>query len=505
MNVQWRMNAALHKGSRSLCNLCTMSFGLVQISFTMRSCASKKNGAMPLSRYVFCLIFCSTSLFSQTPSPRQPVLLISIDGMRPDYVTQADEHHLRIPTLRHILAAGAYAEGVIGDLPTVTYPSHTTIITGVWPAEHGILNNQRFDPERKLAGAWYWYADLVKVPTLWSASHNAGLRVASVGWPVTVDSTSIDYNIPEYWRTPSLGVPGNPDDRFLMNAVSRPDGEVTRIAARSGTPYMMGNDTSLNGDEIKTIYSLDILKQHRPQFMTIHLSSLDSAEHLYGPFSAEADADLEALDGMVQRLETQELTNYPDAVVAIVSDHGFAPVEHDVNLAIPFIEAGLVQVSRSPYGTTVVTSWQAEPWAAGCVAPIMLHDASDAATREKVTKLLDRLKADDSNGIEDVLDHAAIVKLGGFPDADFLVTFKVGYCNGGNLAGPLVTASLEKGAHGYNMATSPEMRSSLFLVGKGVEAGRDLGLVDMRQIAPTLANLLGVALPTAKQPLLLLR
>ena len=70
------------------------------------------------------------------------------------------------------------------------------------------------------------------------------------GWPVTVDATSIDYNIPEYWRTPSLGVPANPDDRLLINAISRPDGEMVRIAARSGTPYMMGNDASLAGDEI---------------------------------------------------------------------------------------------------------------------------------------------------------------------------------------------------------------------------------------------------------------
>jgi len=82
---------------------------------------------------------------------------------------------------------------------------------------------------------------------------------------------------------------------------------------------------------------------------------------------------------MVQRLETQELNNYPGAVVAIVSDHGFAPFEHDVSLAIPFIDDGLVQVGMSPYSTVVVTNWQAEPWAAGCVSPIMLHDPSGTA------------------------------------------------------------------------------------------------------------------------------
>src|SRR5262245_14387024 len=75
-----------------------------------------------------------------------PVLLISLDGMRPDYVTHADEHKLKIPTLRRFMREGAYAEGVIGVAPTMTYPSHTTLVTGVSPAEHGIATNGPFDP-----------------------------------------------------------------------------------------------------------------------------------------------------------------------------------------------------------------------------------------------------------------------------------------------------------------------------------------------------------------------
>jgi hypothetical protein len=427
----------------------------------------------------------------------QPVLMISVDGMRPDYVTDADAHHLRIPILRRILAESAHASGVNGVLPTVTYPSHTTLVTGVWPAEHGILNNGRFDPERKFNGTWYWYADEIKVPTLWSAAHASGLRTASVSWPVTVDSADIDFDIPEYWRSAGPGDANNPDDRFLMGAVSRPDGELGRIAARLHKPYMNGNDTTLAGDEVRTAYSLDILKQHRPEFATIHLSSLDEEEHLHGPFSDEANADLEGIDAMIGRLVAQELANYPNAVVAIVSDHGFAPVEHAVNFAVPFLQAGLIQMGKSPAGNPIVTSWQAEPWAAGCVTPILLHDATDSAIHEKVKTLLNTLAADPGNGIEAVLDHQQAITLGGFPDAAFLVTLKVGYCNGGSLTGALVSTSPQKGAHGYNMATTPAMRSSFFVFGQHVARGKDLGLIDMRQIAPTLAQVLGVSLPSA--------
>ncbi len=75
--------------------------------------------------------------------------MISIDGLKPEYVTQADERGLRIPTLRRFLTQGTYADGVLAVVPTVTYPDHTTLITGVWPAEHGILNNTLFDPFRR--------------------------------------------------------------------------------------------------------------------------------------------------------------------------------------------------------------------------------------------------------------------------------------------------------------------------------------------------------------------
>jgi predicted AlkP superfamily pyrophosphatase or phosphodiesterase len=431
---------------------------------------------------------------------RQPVLMISVDGMRPDYVTDADSHHLKIPALRRILAEGAHASGVNGVLPTVTYPSHTTLVTGAWPAEHGILNNGRFDPERRFSGAWYWYSDAIKVPTLWSAARAAGLHTASVSWPVTVDSTDIDFDIPEYWRSAGPGDANNPDDRFLMDAVSRPDGELARIAARIHTPYMMGNDTTLAGDEIRTRFSLDILAQHKPVFMTIHLSSLDEEEHLHGPFSPEANADLEGLDAMVGRLVARELANDPGAAIVIVSDHGFANVDHATNLYVPFLEAGLIEAGKSPAGAPEVKSWKAEPWLAGGMAAILLHDPTDTATRDQVAALLTKLAADPDSGIEAILDPSAIAALGGFPDAAFVVTLKPGYATGAALSGPLVTPMPGRGTHGYNPATTPQMHASFFITGAGIAKAKDLGIIDMRQIAPTLAQLLGVALPTAAHP-----
>jgi predicted AlkP superfamily pyrophosphatase or phosphodiesterase len=432
-----------------------------------------------------------------------PVLMISIDGLKPEYLTHADEHGLRIPTLRRFVKEGTYADGVIPVLPTVTYPNHTTLVTGVWPSEHGILNNQIFDPEHKLGGAWYWYAESIKVPTLWDAVHKAGIGTASVSWPVSVNAVSVDALIPEYWRDASVGEGVNPQDRYLMNAISRPDGALAEMEQRLG-PYMMGNNTSVEqGDEVRTKFALDILKSRKPGFMTIHLSAMDSSEHAAGPFSPEANKTLEAVDGLVSRLMAAALSNDPGTKIVIVSDHGFLNITHAVNLYIPFQQAGLVQFGKhTGYEgeSTIVTSWKAQIWSGGGVTAVILHNPSDAAIKEQVRTLLTTLASDPANGIDQILDADQIAEHGGFPGAAFLIVMKQGYTAGPALTGPVVIAqSMLHGSHGF-WPFYPEMRSSFFVLGEGVARGRNLGIIDMRQIAPTVAGILGVSLPTAKQP-----
>lgn len=132
------------------------------------------------------------------------------------------------------------------------------------------------------------------------------------------------------------------------------------------------------------------------------------------------------------------------------------------------------------------------------MAAIMLHDANDAATEQQVRALLDKLAADPSSGIAQVLDRAEIAKRGTYPDATFLVVFKPGYYFGTNTGGDLVTPIAgTRGSHGFS-PDYPEMRSSFFAMGAGIAHHRDLGLVDMRQIAPTVAGILHAELPTAK-------
>jgi predicted AlkP superfamily pyrophosphatase or phosphodiesterase len=439
----------------------------------------------------------AAALALTTPAQAASVLMISVDGMKPEYVTQADAHGLKIPFLRSLIADGTYADGVEGVWPTITYPSHTTLLTGLTPAEHGIYNNLEFDPRHTFGDAWFWYAHEIRAPTLWQAAHRAGLATASVGWPVSVGATDVDFLIPEYWRNFRPTQDLNPADRELIAALSRPENLLRSLESSLG-PYLMGNDTGIAADETKTRFALEIIREHKPGFTTIHLSSLDDAEHGHGPFSAEADADLEAIDGMLSRLVAAARSADPAAVSLVVSDHGFVALSHVVHLYIPFLESGLIEAKIDPdTNSTVVKDWRAAVWTAGGMAAVVLHDPADESTLRRVRDLLHGLAAHPENGIAEVLEQGAIAERGSFPNASFLVVMQPGYYMGTNTSGPLVTAIAGHGGHGF-APTDPDMRAALFVVGAGIARHRDLGLIDMRQIAPTVANLLGVPLPSAK-------
>jgi len=423
--------------------------------------------------------------------------MISIDGLSPEYVLKADAHGLKIPTLRRFVTEGTYADEVIGVVPTVTYPSHTTLVTGVWPAEHGIEANGTFNPTLGVE-SWYWYAQEIRVPTLWDAAQRAGVVTASVSWPVTVGATSVKFLIPEYWRTHT------PSDRRLMEAISRPDGLLAEMEERLG-PYIESADPGVPGDEIRAKFALDILSHEKPGFMTIHLASLDHLEHVSGPFSKESDATVEAIDEMVGKLIAAAIANDPMTVIAIVSDHGFIAVERHINLAIPFVTEGLVRLRKETGSETArIASWDAALWPAGGSAAVMLHNPGDENVKARVKALLLKMKNDPAYAIARVIEQPELGKMGGFPDAAFLVEMKPGAEPGYALTGPLELPAPGTGTHGY-LPDRPEMRASFFVMGHNIAAGRDLGLIDMRQIAPTVAGLLGATMSTPAAKALPLR
>ncbi|RJG52731.1 alkaline phosphatase family protein [Sphingobium terrigena] len=422
-----------------------------------------------------------------TTALADPVLLISIDGLRPGDVLEADKRGLSLPNLRRFVTQGAHAAGVTGVLPTLTYPSHTTLMTGTTPAKHGIVANNSFDPTGINQGGWYWYAQDIKVPTLWEAATKAGLSTGNIHWPVSVAAKGVTWNLPQIWRT------GHADDAKLLDALATP-GLKAELEAKVGAPYAMGIDESLPGDQLRGRFATALIAAHKPQFLTVYLTALDHEQHAMGPDTQAARAVLEKIDAIVGDLVVAEMQAHPDAVIALVSDHGFEATQTAINLYRPFIDAGLITLDKDGK----VASWLAMPWISGGSAAIMLARPDDAALAVRVKALLDTLAANPANGIVRIADKTQIAAMGGNPQASYYINLAPAYVTDifRGATAPVVARSPVKGMHGYFPGPA-NVRATFMIMGKGVARDKDLGLIDMRAIAPTLAKIMGASLPDA--------
>jgi predicted AlkP superfamily pyrophosphatase or phosphodiesterase len=415
---------------------------------------------------------------AQDQEPR--VVMISIDGLMPSAYTDP-ALAAQTPNLRRLAKDGIWADGVVGVLPTVTYPSHTTLITGVDPSVHGIYDNRIFDPEDKSEGAWFWYANAIKVPTLPMAARARGLRAGAVTWPVTI-GMDLDYLAPEYIGS------RHPEGLNMLKALSKPASLIDSAASARGKAFSWPQN-----DRDRTDLTKFILKTFDPHVMLLHLIALDSAQHSFGPGSPESLKTLAEVDGQVGEILDAIKASGRPTNVSVVSDHGFLATKMQLQPNFAFKQAGLLQVgSRGE-----VTSWRAYYHASGGSGFVYVKDAAD---RARVQQLLMDLKKDPANGIKEVWSSADLAAKGSHPDATFGVDVIDGFYTGGG-HDVLVKASGSKGGHGFDPERKA-LHSSFILAGPAIQRRGSVGVIKMTQIAPTLASILDVSLsPVAAKPL----
>jgi len=238
-----------------------------------------------------------------------------------------------------------------------------------------------------------------------------------------------------------------------------------------------------------------LIGKHQPEFMTVYLTALDHEQHLEGPASPAAYKVLERIDVLIGKLVAAQREAHPDAVIAIASDHGFAALDTEVNLFRAFIDAGLITVDAQ----NKVTSWRAMPWPSGGSAAIILADVADPKLEQQVADVLGALKKNPELKIDRILTQSEIEAKGGNPGAKFYIGFKPGAAAGGykGANAPLISKASYRGTHGY-FPDEPFMRAAFMIMGPVIRKGHDLGIIDMRSIAPTIAQILGASLPKAE-------
>ena len=218
--------------------------------------------------------------------------------------------------MRKLAREGEWADGVIGVFSTVTWPSHTTLITGKRPDEHGIRGNRR---PREEGGDYYWTADLLKTRTLWHAARDAGIKTAAITWPVTVDA-AIDFNLPEAFAKRK----GGWMDLATIRAKATP-GLVEKIIA-----FDKSFDQEWMDDRTRALATVYLLKKEPVGLILLHFVDHDAVAHDHGPFTPEAHEELERTDRYIGDI----LRAAPNgATICLTADHGFERIDRMINAA----------------------------------------------------------------------------------------------------------------------------------------------------------------------------
>jgi predicted AlkP superfamily pyrophosphatase or phosphodiesterase len=243
------------------------------------------------------------------------VVLVSLDGFRYDYARKYGARHLLA-----IAARGASVpDGMIPAYPSLTFPNHYTLVTGLYPEHHGIVGNSFYDPQRKETysftdaktntdGSWYGGTPL------WSLAEKQGMRSACFFWPGS-----------------EAEIAGERPSYYLHFDINFPDEK--RI------------------DQV--IAWLKLPAEQRPHFITLYYANVDVAGHEYGPDSPQTAQAVRHVDELMGTLETDLKALHMPIDLIVVSDHGMAKIEGgwiDLDKYAPM--EGLITVGAYLYAPT---------------------------------------------------------------------------------------------------------------------------------------------------------
>jgi len=392
-------------------------------------------GRWRLARLARALLLGAWLLALAAPALAAPtVVLISMDGTRP-----ADLDEVELPALTRMAREGARADRLVPVYPANTFPNHVTLVTGVSPERHGIVNNVFVDPER---GRYRYDGDptWLEAEPLWSILAAHGMTSAAYYW-VGSEGAWRSGRGPADWR-----------------------------------PFSTRTRESEKVDQI--LKWLDRPEAERPSLVTVWFHGADGAAHRHGPGAPEVAETLRVQDAQLGRLfgALDAQGRWGETTVIVVSDHGMTRVEHTVDLAGALDEADIAAQVHGGGGFATVTLDDAD------------GDLEHAVAVARGLGLEAWARGEGPPGLESrnprFGDLVVMAPLGTAISAEGLL---------GRLR-----AALMGGGHGYR-PDEPAMGGIFLTLGRGVGAGFDPGEVRALDVAPTVLTLLGLPVPDSME------
>ncbi len=440
----------------------------------------------------FLLVTVAASAADPSSAKDRCVVLISLDGLANFYL---DDPKAEMPFLKSLIKTGTRAAGTVCTFPTVTWPNHTTMVTGVPASVHGVIGNSYLDRKtgekvQLLTDPVFDKEELVTSPTIYDVAHAAGLKTGGIIWPATRNAKTLDYSVPDMakdgWQkygTPTwleeLRKEGIPVDKHATYCEDSSGGGVLR-------------------DWLYTKLAAHLFKNHPPNLLLIHLIEVDHIEHKYGPQSPEAYWAVKFIDDRLRDVvEASKLSPFAEKTTfVVVSDHGFLPITREIRPNVLLKQAGLIKVEGK-------TESSKQAYAVSNGGGCMVYLLDPAKKAELQPKLIEALGA--VEGVDAVIGPDRFEEFGLAPpekdprSPDFWLSAKSGYSFSDSTVGEDVVTLRETpgGTHGY-LPNQAALYGTLVLNGYGIKQGGTLPVVSNMDIAPTIVRLLGLELPTAK-------
>lgn len=452
-----------------------------------------------LVRFVtLCALAIAVWLLLESQAPAEPrqdrcVILVSVDGLANFYL---DDPRADMPTVRRLAREGARARGgMVCSFPTVTWPNHVTLVTGTSPAKHGVIGNSYLDratgkPVSLLPDPLLDKDQIVKTPTVYDAAHRAGLKTAGVIWPATRNARTLDWTVPDMAGDEAWPKFGTASWLAELRAADLP-------VDRHGT-WVREPGGGVQRDWLYVRLARHVLQTHAPNLLLIHLVEPDHVQHRHGPRSPESYWCMSYADDRIRDL-VEAVEKSPRAgktTIFVCGDHGFLTIDREIRPNVVLRRLGLTDAGKAAGGSPAAYCLSQ----GGSAMVYVLDEPRRGQIAEKLRKALA-----DAEGIEAVLGPDEFARLGQptrreDPHApDLWLAAKPGFSFSDAAGGEevVVARSSAGGTHGY-LPDQPDLLSACVVWGPGVKAGTDLGKIDIRDVAPSMAGVLGVELSGAE-------
>jgi predicted AlkP superfamily pyrophosphatase or phosphodiesterase len=361
--------------------------------------------------------------------------------------------------------------------PSTTWPTHASLVTGVSPRAHGvvanhILNRKTLAQEDLTGDPIYDAPDLLRAQTVYDRAHAAGLRTAAIDWPATRNATTLDFNLPFF-----------KDQHVFETQTAR--GVWEELRALGYPLHRQGEWAQLPKrffkDEMVGSVAAHVARRHEPNLLLMHFLCVDSLQHLYGPRSPEAYWAIEYVDGLIGRfLDSLPTAIVPETTVFVVSDHGFLPSTREIRPNVRLRRLAAQREARFVMNH-----------GAGALYRLGGDDRTLAQLASEIEKM------EGVSGMWPAGDYAAL----GLPVpadhpqvADVMFEAAPGYSFGDADAGEDEHGAPKYlGTHGQR-PTYADNAAFFLASGAGIARGRALAPITSRDVAPTVAKMLGLTM-----------